>query len=79
MIRRLVTAFKTEERGQDLAEYCLLTALVALVAVGIFVYCSGGVQAIWGNANTTLVLGSSVSSSTSSGAGAGAGTSSSPR
>jgi hypothetical protein len=31
-------AFSTgEDHGQDLAEYCLLTALVALIALGIFI------------------------------------------
>jgi hypothetical protein len=49
------------ESGQDLAEYCLLTALLVLVAGGIFVQASGGIQAIWGTANTTLATGNSVS------------------
>jgi len=32
------SAFSTgEDHGQDLAEYCLLTALVALIAFGIFI------------------------------------------
>ena len=50
--------FASEDRGQDLAEYCLLTALVALVALGIFVHLSGGMQALWGGANTSLTAGS---------------------
>ena len=54
---------RREDRGQDLAEYCLLTALVALVAVGIFIHFSGGVQALWNSANTTLVAGNSTSAS----------------
>ena len=54
-------AFRKEDRGQDLAEYCLLTALIALVAVAIFVHFSGGIQALWGNANATLVAGNSSS------------------
>jgi Flp pilus assembly pilin Flp len=57
---RVLRAFRTEDGGQDLAEYCLLTALVALVAAGIFVHFSGGIQAIWGSANTTLVAGNAV-------------------
>jgi Flp pilus assembly pilin Flp len=51
--------FRTEDSGQDLAEYCLLTALLALVAAGIFVQASGGIQAIWGTANTSLIAGNS--------------------
>lgn len=49
--------FHKNELGQDLAEYCLLTALIALVALGIFVHVAGGVDAIWGTANSTLATG----------------------
>jgi len=73
MFAALIRAFRSEDRGQDLAEYCLLTALIALVAVGIFVHFSGGMQALWGAANTTLVAGNSATSSTA-GTGTGAGT-----
>ena len=48
-----------EEGGQDLAEYCLLTALIALAAAAILVQASGGVQAIWGTANSSLIAGNS--------------------
>jgi Flp pilus assembly pilin Flp len=47
-----------EKAGQDVAEYCMITALVALVGLAIFIHMSGGVQAIWGSANTALVSGS---------------------
>jgi Flp pilus assembly pilin Flp len=57
------------ERGQDLAEYCLLTALVALVAAGILIHVSGGMQALWGGANTSLVAGNSAVSTGSTGSG----------
>jgi Flp pilus assembly pilin Flp len=46
-----IRAWSIEERGQDLAEYCLLTALVALVALGIVIHFAGGFQAIWNSAN----------------------------
>jgi Flp pilus assembly pilin Flp len=58
----VIRAFKAEEHGQDLAEYCLLTALVALVAVGILIHFSGGMQALWGTADTALVAGNAASS-----------------
>jgi len=67
MLRVALRAFWTEDRGQDLAEYCLLTALVALVAAGIFVHFSGGVQAIWASANTTLTAGNSATTGAASG------------
>ena len=54
MYRLIAKVFRKDELGQDLAEYCLLTALVLLVGLGIFVHLSGGIQAIWGNAYTTL-------------------------
>jgi Flp pilus assembly pilin Flp len=58
------------ERGQDLAEYCLLTALVALIAVAILIHLSGGMQALWSGANASLVAGNSATSGTTSGADA---------
>ena len=46
--------FRVSDLGQDLAEYCLLTALVALLALGIFSFMSGGIQGMWSTADTTL-------------------------
>ena len=49
-----------DDRGQDLADYCLLAALVALVACGILIHMSGGIQNLWNIGNGTLVSGKSV-------------------
>ena len=57
MFWRFVKALQSEDRGQDLSEYCLLTALVALVALAIIVHVSGGMQAVWNGANTSLTAG----------------------
>ena len=54
MFRSIANLFHKDELGQDVAEYCLLTALLLLIGLGIFIHLSGGIQAIWGNANTTL-------------------------
>ena len=54
MFWMIAKPFHKEELGQDLAEYCLLTALFLLIGLGIFVHLSGGVGAIWGNANAAL-------------------------
>jgi len=54
MVRSLAKLLLKDELGQDLAEYCLLTALLLLIGLGIFIHLSGGIQTIWGNANTTL-------------------------
>ncbi len=58
----------TGDRGQDLAEYCLLTALIALLGLGILIHLSGGMQAIWSGANNSLVAGNTALSSPASGA-----------
>jgi Flp pilus assembly pilin Flp len=65
--RAILRAFHKSSAGQDLAEYCLITALAALVGLGIFIHLSGGMQAIWGTASTTLAgSGNGQSSGTSS-------------
>jgi Flp pilus assembly pilin Flp len=56
--RTFLRRLRNEESGQDLAEYCLLTALLTLIAAGIFVQASGGIQAIWNGANLSLTAGS---------------------
>jgi len=52
----------SEDAGQDLAEYCLLLALIVLIAAGVFLKVSGGVQSLWTQANATLAGGSSATS-----------------
>ena len=59
-------AFRGNEQGQDLAEYCLLVALVALIALGLMTHFSGGLQGIWNSATNTLATGSSSGNSSSS-------------
>ena len=44
---RLVGSFRREEDGQDLLEYALLVALIALVAVGGVTLAGGRVDAIF--------------------------------
>ena len=61
--------FRSDEHGQDLAEYCLLVALIALIALGFMAHFSGGIQGIWNSASNTLASGTS--SGTSSGSAAG--------
>ena len=66
-MRKLQVIFRFLYRndvGQDVAEYCLLTALVSLVAAGIFFQVSGGMQNIWTTAGTSLASSHSVPAAT---------------
>jgi Flp pilus assembly pilin Flp len=71
-LRRFLKALHFEDRGQDLAEYCLLTALVALVGLGILVRLSGGMQALWSGANISLTAGSAAAAAAPAAAAAAA-------
>jgi Flp pilus assembly pilin Flp len=46
--------FLRDEQGQDLIEYTLLLAFVALASAGLFISAGGSVSGIWGRANTQL-------------------------
>ena len=57
-VLRVISRFLGEEDcGQDLAEYCLITAFIVLVALGIFWHVSGGLQGMWTSINTSLANG----------------------
>jgi Flp pilus assembly pilin Flp len=69
LLDAVVRLFRKNERGQDLSEYCLLTALVALVVLGLYIYASGGVKNLWSTANTALGNGAGAAASASAGEG----------
>jgi Flp pilus assembly pilin Flp len=50
----LLRRFVRDERGQDLIEYTLLMAFVALASASLFISAGGNVQTIWQSANTSL-------------------------
>lgn len=52
---RAIYAFLRDQAGQDLAEWCLITALVALASLGLYYRLSGGMHDLWSTANSTLV------------------------
>jgi Flp pilus assembly pilin Flp len=66
-VRAIVRFWSGDDHGQDLADYCLLTALVALIGLGIFIHLSGGIQNLWNIGNTTLMNGNSVAGGAQSG------------
>jgi Flp pilus assembly pilin Flp len=69
MLRAIRQLFrKHEDHGQDLAEYCLITALIALVAAGILFHMSGGMQGLWNSATTSLASGNATTNSAASNA-----------
>jgi Flp pilus assembly pilin Flp len=47
-------AFLKDEEGQDLIEYTLLMAFIALASAAIFVNAGNSINAIWQSANTQL-------------------------
>ena len=65
MFHRLRALFKND-RGQDLAEYCLILALICLVALGILFQISGGVKGIWASANNMTAAGNTAAAGAAS-------------
>ncbi len=51
---RFITNFLRDEQGQDLIEYTLLLAFVALASAALFISAGGSINAIWTNANEKL-------------------------
>ena len=46
--------FLRDEQGQDLIEYTLLLAFVALASAALFINAGGSISTIWTTANTSL-------------------------
>jgi Flp pilus assembly pilin Flp len=53
-MKSIMTRFLKDEEGQDLIEYTLLMAFIALASAAIFVKAGTSVSTIWGNANSQL-------------------------
>ncbi len=53
-MKSFLKRFWQEEEGQDLIEYTLLMAFIALASASIFVSAGNSVSSIWGSANTQL-------------------------
>lgn len=58
-MRSFMQNFWRDESGQDLIEYTLLLAFVALASASIFISAGNSVSTIWGNANAQLANGAS--------------------
>jgi Flp pilus assembly pilin Flp len=51
---KFLKTFWQEEEGQDLIEYTLLMAFIALASASIFLSAGGSINSIWQGANTQL-------------------------
>jgi Flp pilus assembly pilin Flp len=62
-MKKFINAFLREESGQDLIEYTLLLAFVALASAAVFIGAGGSISGIWGTANTQLANAANYASS----------------
>ena len=69
MLRRQIEKFIRDRLAQDLIEYTLLLAFVALGVIGLFSQTGTTLSGLWTSANSTIAAGT-VSSTSSGGAGA---------
>ena len=61
-MKNLMVRFMREEQGQDLIEYTLLLAFVALAAAAIFIPTGKGIASIWSVTSTTVASAASAAS-----------------
>src|SRR5690348_10828708 len=74
VMKRLLRIFLGEEVGQDLIEYTLLIAFVALTSAGLFLGSGANVQQVWSSANTVLSSAADAQNPPSNTGGSGGGT-----
>jgi Flp pilus assembly pilin Flp len=60
-MKHLLKTFLKEEKGQDLIEYTLLMAFVALASAALFIGAGGSISGIWSSANTQLAAANTTS------------------
>ena len=64
---------RREDRGQDLAEYTMLLALILLIVLGVVIHLSGGINGIWTAANSSLATANTAAGSSVTAAAPGGG------
>jgi Flp pilus assembly pilin Flp len=62
-MKNMIQNFVNDEQGQDLIEYTLLLAFVALASAAIFIGAGNSISGIWSTANTKLSNANSYASS----------------
>jgi Flp pilus assembly pilin Flp len=55
----MLKSFIRDEQGQDLIEYTLLMAFVALASAALFIGAGGSISGIWSQTNSQLVAANS--------------------
>jgi len=58
-MKNMMMNFVKDEQGQDLIEYTLLMAFIALASAAIFSNVGGSVKTIWTTASTNLATAAS--------------------
>jgi Flp pilus assembly pilin Flp len=53
-VKNFIMNFWHEESGQDLIEYTLLMAFIALASAAIFITAGGSISSIWQSGSTQL-------------------------
>lgn len=53
-MKNFINNFLKDESGQDLIEYTLLMAFIALASAAIFISAGGSISSIWASANNQL-------------------------
>lgn len=53
-MKNIMVRFLRDEQGQDLVEYTLLLAFVALASAALFISAGGSIGTIWTAANSRL-------------------------
>lgn len=61
-MKQLFRNLLVEEQGQDLIEYTLLLAFVALASAALFIGAGGSIKGIWTVTNTQLAAANSAAS-----------------
>ena len=56
---KVLTNFWNDEQGQDLIEYTLLMAFVALASAALFLGAGGSIAGIWSTSNSQLAAANS--------------------
>ncbi|HXM41529.1 MAG TPA: hypothetical protein VN924_09770 [Bryobacteraceae bacterium] len=70
-MRRFYKVFFSEDAGQDLVEYTLLMAFVALASAGLFLSSGANVEQVWSSANSVLTAAATSPGPSNSGGGDG--------